>query len=69
MKDLLPLVSNISALNALNDYLDDRIEAVKRDFMNATSMEQVKSLQAVVHELEKLKKLRDTYLMERDRNG
>jgi hypothetical protein len=69
MKELLPLVTNISALNALNKYLEGRIESVKRDFMNATSMEQVKALQAVVYELENLRKLRESYIAMEKING
>ena len=70
MKELLPLVTNISALNALNKYLENRIESVKRDFMNAATMDQVKAIQAVVYELENLRKLREKYLAaEKDNNG
>ncbi len=69
MKELLPLVSNVPAIQALNKYLDERIETVKRDFMNADTMEQVRATQATVHELERLKKLRDSYMAEGNRNG
>jgi hypothetical protein len=69
MKELLPLVTNISALNALDKHLEIRIETVKRDFMNATTMDQVKAIQAVVYELENLRKLRERYLAAEKNNG
>lgn len=69
MKELLPLVTNISALNALDKYLEGRIETVKRDFMTAESMERVTAIQAVVFELENLRKLRERYIAAEKNNG
>lgn len=69
MKELLPLITNISALTALDKYLESRIEQVKRDFMSATTMEQVKAIQAVIYELENLRKIREKYLAAEKDNG
>lgn len=69
MKELLPLITNISALNALDKYLENRIEQTKRDFMSAVTMDQVKAIQAVVYELENLRKLREKYLAAEKNNG
>lgn len=69
MKELLPLITNISALNALDKYLENRIEQLKRDFMNAITMDQVKAIQATVYELENMRKLREKYLAAEKDNG
>lgn len=69
MKELYPLVTNIAALTALDKYLSDRIETVKRDFMSAGSIDQVRAIQAVVFELENLRKLRDRYIAAEKDNG
>lgn len=69
MKELLPLITNISALTALDKHLENRIEAVKRDFMSATTMDRVMAIQAVVYELENLRKLRERYLAAEKENG
>ena len=69
MKELLPLITNISALNALDKYLENRIEQLKRDFMNAITMDQVKAIQATVYELENMRKLREKYLAAEKNNG
>lgn len=69
MKELLPLVTNIAALNALDKYLETRIETVKRDFMSATDMERVTAIQAVVYELENMRKLRERYIAAEKNDG
>lgn len=63
-QELLPLINNLPALKALDKYLEERIESVKRDFMGATTMERVIAIQAVVNELERLRQLREKYLGE-----
>lgn len=69
MKYLSPLIMNTLALTALETYLNERIEKLEKDFMYATNMEEVSSLQHTIRELENLKKLRDVYLAAEKNNG
>ena len=64
MNELLPLVTNIPALQALNTYLDSRILALKGEFMSITTTDELKSLQRGIRELEQLKYLREKVIAE-----
>lgn len=64
MNELLPLVTNIPALQALAIHLDTRIGVLKNEFLFAKEMTEVRGLQRAIKELEDLKKLRERVLAE-----
>lgn len=53
------LVNDSEAYKQLNAYADYRIEILLKDFLSATSIEEVRGLQKAIAELRRLKTLRE----------
>lgn len=58
-QNLLPLVNNSEAWNALMVYLDQRTQNLKDSLMYVKTLEELKAVQSTVEELRRLKNLRE----------
>ena len=56
---LLALVNNQNAYTALQEYLEDKIEVLKGDFMHCENFGQVEGIKRAINELRSIQSLRD----------
>lgn len=56
---LLALVNNQAAYVALQEYLEEKIEGLRNDFMHCENMGQVEGVKRAINELKVIQHLRD----------